>query len=249
MKLLFVLVILFTQIIFAEEIYELNTPKRQTLLSPFTTNKDGSVNVAFFDADSTLRVTKSGSLSPNSPNDYIILPNVTNTLARLYKQGYLIVIVSNQGGIPKFVSLKKAELSFKYLIRDLANNGAKVHYFDFGENYDENRKPEIGMATRLEQALKRRGAFVNKENSFMVGDAAYKKSLKDQPAEIRPDGREGFNFSNSDRLFAENYGIRFMEPQHFFKWADHGIDVIDNMNVYYRYQNAKKLIKCRVVFN
>ena len=249
MKLLFIFIILFTNSVMADENYESRSPKRQTLLQPFHTNKDGSVNVAFFDADSTLRITKSGSLSPNSPKDYIILPNVINSLAKLSKQGYLIVIVSNQGGIPKFVSLEKAESSFQYLIRDLSNNGAKVHYFDFAENYDENRKPNIGMAKRFEQALKQHGAFVNKENSFMVGDAAYKKAMKDQPAELRPDGREGINFSNSDRLFAENYGVRFIEPQFFFKWADYGVEVIDSMNSYFGYQRAVKVQKCKVVFN
>ena len=62
----------------------------------------------------------------------------------------------------------------------------------------------------------REGVVIDREVSFMVGDAAYKES------EIRPDGRPGFNFSNSDRRFAANAGLMFYEPQDFFGWKDLG---------------------------
>lgn len=71
-------------------------------------------------------------------------------------------------------------------------------------------------------------ASLDKASSIMVGDSAYRKASKGKPAEIRPDGNPGFNFSNSDRLFAENLGIRFIEPQDFFGWRNYGVDALEN---------------------
>jgi hypothetical protein len=70
-------------------------------------------------------------------------------------------------------------------------------------------------AKRLESVLKRlfgESVQISLPESFMVGDSAYKKAQNGKPGDMRPDGRPGFNFSNSDRLFAENLGIRFLEP-------------------------------------
>jgi hypothetical protein len=66
---------------------------------------------------------------------------------------------------------------------------------------------------------------IDKANSIMVGDSAYKKASKTGPGDIRPDGAPGTHFTNSDRLFAENYGIPFTEPTDFFGWRRFGIDV------------------------
>src|SRR6188508_2373519 len=59
------------------------------------------VRVAFFDADSTLRVAKNYTVSANGPKDVNILPFVGPKIAELNAQGYLVAIVSNQGGISK----------------------------------------------------------------------------------------------------------------------------------------------------
>ncbi|OFZ52071.1 MAG: hypothetical protein A2381_06075 [Bdellovibrionales bacterium RIFOXYB1_FULL_37_110] len=199
---------------------------------PKDTNK---VKVAFLDADSTLRVSKSGQVSANSSDDVFILPCVGKRLKALNKAGYLIAIVSNQGGVPSMVSYQDADGALKMTVDLIKNEGGIVHYYDFAEFKDEDRKPGIGMALRLENMLKEFSYEVDKQNSFMVGDSAYKKGV-----DTRPDGKAGTHFSNSDRLFAENYFKEFLnapapynfeEAAVFFGWNQNGIDVFQTDSV------------------
>ena len=208
------------------------TPGRRQFLVEPPELVDSKVKVAFFDADSTLRVSKSGTVSANHPDDYIILPGVVDYIRHLNSQNYLVVIVSNQGGVSRgLVSLEVADTALWNLTVDLFELGAIVHYYDFAENYDDNRKPDTGMAKDLEVALREHfgsEVVIDKENSFMVGDSAYKRARRGKPADRRPDGRLGFNFSNSDRYFAENYGVDFFEPQKVFGWEEYGVELIAN---------------------
>jgi DNA 3'-phosphatase len=211
---------------------------RQTFLAEIP-HQNKQIKVAFFDADSTLRVSKSGSPSANGPTDFIRLPNTTKKIAELNKEGYLVVIVSNQGGIPKFITLAEADLALNNMIAEYKEEGAIIHYYDFAENDDEFRKPGIGMAELLKAKLENLGFFYDVKKSFMVGDSAYKRAnpKKNEPAEKRPDGRDGFNFSNSDRYFAQNANLTFYEPQYYFGWADYGVELIENTD------DLKRLLK------
>lgn len=184
--------------------------------------QDGAVKVAFFDADKTLRVSLSGSVSANGPKDVMLLPWVSGTLAALARKGYLIVIVSNQAGVPKRVSLKDSDAALSYAVELIRREGGEAHYYDFAEKRNADRKPGVGMALRLERSLKEKygpSARIDKWRSMMVGDSAYKKT------DTRPDGKPGAHFSNADRLFAEAFKIPFHEPADFFGWRAHGIDV------------------------
>jgi DNA 3'-phosphatase len=203
--------------------------KRRKIDPSFKVPESRKVRVAFFDADSTLRISRSGSPSANSATDVVLLPGVAAEIARLVAEGYLVVIVSNQGGIPKFISLENADAALMRT-RELTlkeNSQARFHYHDFAEFDDGNRKPGIDMALRIESELKKEfGADVevDKEGSFMVGDSAYKAPSGNRAGDLRPDGRRGFDFSNSDRHFAINYGIPFFEPQFYFGWIKDGIE-------------------------
>ena len=179
------------------------------------------VKVAFFDADSTLRVSKSGSVSANSEKDVQLLPFAAKKLKALAAQGYLIAIVSNQGGVGKSITLATADKALQYTKDLIRLGGGEVHYFDFAEFKDHDRKPDIGMGERLESVIKAQlgaGYSMDKARSFMVGDSSYTDK------QTRPDGRKGFSFSDSDRLFAANYGIPFHEPQTFFGWDKYGVE-------------------------
>lgn len=206
---------------------------RQTFLAPPSPHAGNTFKVAFFDADSTLRISKLGSVSANSPTDYIILPGVAEGIKNLNAKGYLVAIVSNQAGIPQHISLEDADAALFNMIHDLKSMGATVHYYDFAENDDDFRKPKTGMATRLESNIQSQfgsDKSIDKASSLMVGDSAYRKARNGKPGDTRPDGRPGFNFSNSDRLFAENYGITFLEPQDFFGWKQYGVELIENQS-------------------
>lgn len=196
------------------------------------------VKVAFFDADSTLRVSRSGIVTANHIEDVYILPCVAERLASLAADGYLIAVISNQGGVPKMphTIASGALLTTVQLIYEL---GGAVHYFDYAAKDDDenlslseiekNRKPGLAMAWRLEEKLKNLGFELDKESSFMVGDSAYKIGI-----DKKPDGSPGTHFSNADRGFALNYFSDFknsLVPYHFeeanvfFGWDKNGIDV------------------------
>lgn len=189
------------------------------------------IKVAFFDADSTLRVSKSGSVSANAADDVLLLPSVGPGIQRLVDEGYLIAIVSNQNGVAQgHITLQTADRALAYTAELVRKAGGDVHYYDFAEGPGEFRKPDVGMAKKLESILKEKfgdDAEIDKAKSFMVGDSAYKKASPGKVGDLRPDGSPGSHFSNSDRLFAENYGIKFVEPSDFFGWRARGIDVFE----------------------
>jgi D-glycero-D-manno-heptose 1,7-bisphosphate phosphatase len=215
--------------------------KTRREITGYTPPADGLVKVAFFDADSTLRIAPSGSVSANTPTDVRILPNVPKVLKMLRDKGYLIYIVSNQSGVSAgHVTCDTAEGALLYTISEITKAGGYVHGYDFAENSDENRKPATGMAQALEESLKRTYGVkfhIDKTQSFMVGDSAFKKADNKSPADYKMDFSkltivQGQHFSNADRMFAQNYGVHFYEPTDFFGWRKYGIDVLtDNTQV------------------
>lgn len=216
--------------------------RRLFLETNFALNENG-VKVAFFDADSTLRVSKSGSVSANGPKDVILLPFVADRIAELNQAGYLIMIVSNQGGVGKgILPIQTADAALFYTVKLIRgkNKKARVHYIDFAENEDQFRKPGTGMAENLENELKKSGLSIDWKNSFMVGDSAYKST------DTKPDGTQGTHFSNADRLFAKNLNIAFFEPNDFFGWRCHGIDVFNDANQVKKYKK-EHAERCAVI--
>ncbi len=72
------------------------------------------------------------------------------------------------------------------------------------------------MAWRLERKLHQLKRKIDWQQSFMVGDAAWKKAR-----DLQPDGSPGNDHSDSDRLFAENIALKhpgfgFFHPRDFF---------------------------------
>jgi DNA 3'-phosphatase len=195
--------------------------KTRQSLDAYTCPAGGAKSkVAFFDADNTLRVSRSGAPTANTKDDVFILPFTATTIAGLNKDGYLTAIVSNQGGVASGqTTLEVAEGALVYVASHLNDLGARIDYLDFAENNDEFRKPKTGMAELLDELLADKcGAGIDWEASFMVGDAGYKKGV-DGP---HPDGRPADDFSNSDRGLAENLGVPFSEPTDYFAWRDFG---------------------------
>ena len=207
---------------------------RQTLLTEQVPSRDGKVKVAFFDADSTLRVSKvEGKFTATGRDDVFILPHVADGIAKLNREGYMVVIVSNQKGIASgMISLPDAEAALcltAKLIHDY-NPEATFHYIDFAEGGDEDprRKPALGMATDLEVFLKTKGLSLDKAKSFMVGDSAYKRNKDQALADKNQFNKPGTHSSSGDREFAINLQVSFFEPSDFFGWRQLGnIDVFE----------------------
>ncbi len=201
---------------------------RRTLTARARELPEGPIRIAFFDADSTLRVSRSGSPSANHRTDVKILPSVAPRLRELAAKGYLLAIVSNQAGVAEgYVSFESADGALRFTMSRLAAQGALFDYYDFAELRDDDRKPGIGMARRLGALVASElGRPVDWSGSFMVGDSAWKKGV-----DLEPDGTPGVDFSNSDRLFAESVrrelaggrGFAFHHPRDYFGWSRHGI--------------------------
>lgn len=181
----------------------------------------GQARVAFVDADSTLRVSRSGAVTANSIDDVYLLPFAADAIARLNAEGYLVAIVSNQLGASRgYVTAAVAEGALRATAGRLSLLQAQVDYIDFAERTGADRKPGTGMAVRLGELLERTcGSTIDLGGSIMIGDSGYREGV-DGP---HPDGRPADDFSNADRLFAENLGVAFQEPTDAFGWRDLGV--------------------------
>lgn len=199
---------------------------QRRMISPaFSIPKNAKVKIAFFDADSTLRVSPSGKPTANSVTDVALLPMLKEPMVALASDGYLLAIVSNQLGISKgYISAADADAALQLTIRELASQGIPIHYYDFADTENGDRKPDIGMGERLASLIqKQNGATIDWEHSLMIGDSGWKKGK-----DTEPDGHPGEDFSNTDRLFAENLakkfgGVKFVHPRDFFHWIKLGI--------------------------
>lgn len=223
---------------------------RRTLYKPFDfaayQSSGAKIPVAFFDADSTLRVTRSGEVAPNTAEDVELLPFVGTKTALAARQGFFVAIVSNQGGIGRFLTLEQADQAIARTAELTLAAGGMIHYFDYAESNNEDRKPGIGMARRLEAKLREWSGNPNLQidlqRSYMVGDSAWARGRNGNPGDTRPDGQPGTNFSNSDRLFAENLGIPFRYVREYFDLQRLNVDYFENFQ---QLSQARALCRAR----
>ena len=187
--------------------------------------ESAAIPVAFFDADYTLRITRSGRHWPAEPSDMMILPGVREKIAELTGRGYFVAIVSNQRGAAHALEVKQINAIFDELSSRVERGGGKVHAYFYAVN-NEQIKPSAYLGTFTEATLKAahgENAHIDLSRSFMVGDAGYRAAREEHPVgDIRPDGRPGQDFENFDRLFAEKIGVTYVEPNIAFGWTEHG---------------------------
>ena len=167
-------------------------------------------SVLFIDLDGTLIKTASGSTFPKDCTDFIIRKEVLDKIAEKLPNLFWIGIVTNQGGIPQFISKRDFETKFESIIQFvgsyLGNRIPKITlrgrvfvtglYCASTEKNDKNRKPNIGM---LEHLHKNVFGEHPKSSMIMIGDAS---------------GKPG-DFSDSDRKCAENFGIDYIDVEDF----------------------------------
>lgn len=197
--------------------HELN---RRQFLRELPRSNEGKIKIAFFDADQTLRVTGGPHFYPQHGSDVVLLPFVAEKIKMLQESGYLIAIVSNQGAVSAGkILLSVADSALMQTVRLLEKKGAFIHYFDFADKFDVDRKPMPGMAERLEKKLGELNPSlkIDWKNSLMVGDAGYLAS------ELKSGEKNIADYSNFDRTFAEKIGVRFIHARDFFGWTKYGV--------------------------
>lgn len=163
--------------------------------------------IIFSDLDDTLIRTLSKETFPKGIWDMGFKFNVLNKIKEL-KPEYLL-IVSNQGGIEKGdVSKENFEKKLDYICSAISEYcGVKVlaKYCPSRNRDNHYRKPNLGMLYAFNDELKFKNVTKTddwKAVTLMIGDAS---------------GKFG-QFSDSDKLTAEKFGIDYMDVEDFVKY-------------------------------
>ncbi|KAF2872513.1 polynucleotide kinase 3 phosphatase-domain-containing protein [Massariosphaeria phaeospora] len=179
----------------------------------------GKRKVAAFDFDSTLITSASGKRFGRDATDWKWWHgSVPGKLRSLYEDGYLVAVLSNQGGI----SLKGDPKTVKSDQKRLADFKAKVDavlaqldlpcvsvYAATGR--DQYRKPRAGMWHELLEDYDLEAAdAADVAASFFVGDAGGRDAVPGMSKD----------HSCVDRDLAANIGISFRTPEEFFLEED-----------------------------
>ena len=139
---------------------------------------------------------------------------VPGRLKELHKNGYLVTIFSNQGGIRLREESKTANQDKRRLADFKAKLGAVMDQLDMPMSVyaatlkDHYRKPRTGM---WQEMIEYNGLSADRgvdlANSIYVGDAAGRTAQESKTDK---------DFASSDRDFAANLGIKFQTPEEFF---------------------------------
>lgn len=192
------------------------------LYSEETDNTSKKNKIASFDLDHTLIKPIGDRTHPKDKNDFeLVFPNIIEKMKDLHKQGFIILVFSNQDDLINKPEKKEIVL---YRIQTLYDqvfqaNSIPVQFF-ISTGRDYCRKPNTGLMDFFYE-LKSYESSV--KNSFYVGDAAGRtKTHKDFSIIDRKK-----DFSCSDRMFALNCKIKFMTPEQFFEEDDHRAFLIE----------------------
>ena len=127
-------------------------------------------------------------------------------LKKLVSEGYKLVFITNQAGIAKG---KLTLAQFQHKLENIMSRlGVKAQVYVSTWDTGYYRKPRPGIWEWLELQGNNK-VTVSRADSFYCGDAAGRE------AGAFP-GKKKKDFSCSDRLFAENVGVKFYTPEEFF---------------------------------
>lgn len=121
----------------------------------------------FLDLIGTIIKTKSGKPFPEDTNDWEFISGVLPSIKRFSDQGYIVCIISNEGGIELGHTTKQlveARLhSIRVEVEDYIRTDVNIAYCPSMDGYD--RKPNPGMAYYFAIQLQ-----LNLKQSIMIGD-------------------------------------------------------------------------------
>lgn len=127
--------------------------------------------------------------------------DILNKLTQYHKEGYRLVVFTNQNGIKGAITGTMAA-KVKNRINQVAEQLDLPLTVIIAPAKDHARKPEIGMWTFLCEELSM-GVAPDASSSFYVGDAAGRPT----------------DFAASDREFAQNAGLDFKVPEAAFGYV------------------------------
>ena len=165
-------------------------------MSPLIYNLNNAIyseKMAAVDYDWTLVCPKGGKTFPSNIDDWEWLyPNIPEKLKNYYKDGYMIVIFTNQSKAWKHEQIQIVAKTLNIPIFIVIAT-EKIYY-----------KPNPELFNMFIGKNK-----INKEKSFFIGDAIGRTS----------------DFSDSDKVFAENIGIPCYCPEEVFHIKNEIIEI------------------------
>jgi len=165
--------------------------------------------ILFADLDGTLIQTASGKTFAEDCTDFRIRKDVLDKIKTMTGLEYL-AIVTNQGGVPQFISQHDVEVKIKSIVEFIRSYYAKypfspeedglkisAEYCASMEKDHPCRKPNTGMLENFQKYSFLES--VDKSVMLMIGDAS---------------GKPG-QFNDSDKKCAENFGIDYLDVEDF----------------------------------
>ncbi|KAL6543783.1 hypothetical protein OROGR_010280 [Orobanche gracilis] len=163
-----------------------------------------SRKIAAFDFDGCLAKTSLKRVGADAWS--LMYPSIPDKLQSLYRDGYKLVIFTNESNIERWKNKRQAAVDSKIGRLENFIKLVKVPVQVFiacglssGQPEDPFRKPRTGMWKIMEKEFNS-GLPVDMDLSFYVGDAA---------------GRPG-DHSDADRKFAQAVGLNFFVPEEYF---------------------------------
>lgn len=132
------------------------------------------------DFDGTIRKSKSGNRFIQGPDDIELLPNVERILWQYRRQGYLILGVSNQGGVA-FMIRPQSSINAEMDATLALFTSNPFHAVKWCLHHEKGkhpalghrslmRKPDIGMLVMHEYECFNAGYIIDWHHSLFVGD-------------------------------------------------------------------------------
>lgn len=153
--------------------------------------------ILFIDLDDTLIKTASGETFAQDITDFRVRKEVLDRIKSLNFSR--VAIITNQGGIPKYVTLEDfiAKLkTIEFFVFSYCKIAVSSHFCDSMDDNDPRRKPNTGMLEDVMHTLP--NGLRKKEIMLMVGDASGNGA-----------------WSDNDIKTAENFGIDYMDVNDF----------------------------------
>jgi len=125
----------------------------------------------FFDRDGTIN-SDEGHYYIYKKEDFVFNPGVIEGMKRLADAGYLLFVVTNQGGVAKGLYTEtEVEEVHDYMCEILAENGVEIKKIYYCPHHDSIapctcRKPQPGMLIKAIEEFN-----ISTTESYMVGDS------------------------------------------------------------------------------
>lgn len=134
--------------------------------------KQPLTKAVFFDRDGTIN-SDEGHYYIYKPEDFVFNPGVIEGMKRLQQAGFLLFVITNQGGVAKGIYTREdVEAVHRKMCEDLARQGVKISRIYYCPHHESVktcvcRKPSPYMVNRAIEEF-----HIDKRQSWFIGDGS-----------------------------------------------------------------------------